>query len=205
MLFWNLYSRGDKTIWLSTPSQEAVETKITEIDGNIIWVNLPRKDGQVFVLKQNEKVEIGFSFSEGYYCAQTVVAQIGDKHGKVYGLLIPAEFKRQQRRDYVRSKYSTTAMFTSAKSNTIISTEIFDFSAGGLRVFVTPEFENLLQQETSFHVVFQIDSTAFSLPVAMVWLRHRDKILNAGFQFKEIGAKDQDTLMSLALKHSRNK
>jgi len=61
------------------------------------------------------------------YCAETEVAQIGKKHGKVYGLVVPEKFERQQRRDYVQSKYSTTALFTSISQNTSVSTEIFDF------------------------------------------------------------------------------
>ncbi|GAB6158322.1 hypothetical protein JCM39194_15220 [Desulfotomaculum varum] len=203
MLFWSLYSRGNKNIWLKVPGREAVETKITEVENNLIWISLPRQEGQVIVLKQHDDVEIGFSFSEGYYCATTEVVRIGSSHGKVYGLAIPERFERQQRRDYVRSKYSGTALFTSLTQNTGIATEIFDFSAGGLKVFVTPEFEKILAKEKNFHVVFAIDSIAFSLKASLVWVKQKDEILYAGFKFNDLHPKDENILMALALKYSR--
>lgn len=203
MQLWNLINHGDKTIWLVIPGQDPVSTMLSDLEDNIIWINLPRENGQIVVLEQGQELEIGFAHADGFYCAQTTVLQIGNTHGKVYGLKIPEEFRREQRRAQVRSKYSTKALFITSPGDQRISTEVYNFSAGGLRVFATPEFANLLEQEQTFQVMFQIENFAFSLPVRLVWLKTIDEIQNAGFQFIKISEKDQDKLMSLAIKYSK--
>ncbi|SHL03709.1 PilZ domain-containing protein [Desulforamulus aeronauticus] len=203
MQFWDLYARGNKKIWLRVPGKEVVETQISAVENNIVWLNLPRKDGQILMLEKAETVDIGFSYSDGFYSAETKVAEIGITHGKVYGLSIPKEFVREQRRYFVRSKYSTKVLFTS-ESKYKITTELFNFSAGGLRVYVTPEFEAMLQNEKFYWVDFQIEKKTFSLPTELVWLKYMDNILNAGFKFIQIREKDQEVLMALAIKYSKN-
>ncbi len=203
MQFWDLYVRGNKKIWLRVPGKEVVETKISAVENNIIWLNLPRKDGQILMLEKAETLDIGFSYSDGFYSGETRVAEIGTTHGKVYGLSIPKEFVREQRRYFVRSKYSAKVVFTS-ESKYKIDTELFNFSAGGLRVYVTPEFEAMLQNEKYYWVDFQIEKKTFSLPAELVWLKYMDNILNAGFKFIKIREKDQEALMALAIKYSKN-
>lgn len=203
MQLWNLINHGDRTIWLVIPGQDPVSTIITDFENNIIWISLPRKGGQIVVLEQGMQLQIGFAHAEGFYCAETTVLKIGNSHGKVYGLKIPEEFRREQRRAQVRSKYSTKALFITTSVDQRVATEIYNFSAGGLRVFATPEFEQLLEKEQKFQVMFQIENSAFSLPVKLVWRKTIDEIQNAGFQFTQISEKDQDKLMSLAIKYSR--
>ncbi|AQS57904.1 PilZ domain-containing protein [Desulforamulus ferrireducens] len=203
MQFGALYARGNKKIWLRVPGKDAVETEISAVENGIIWLNLPRKDGQILVLEKDEVVDIGFSYNDGFYSAETRVVEIGTAHGRVYGLLIPQDFVREQRRYYVRSKYSTKVLFTS-QSKYKITTELYNFSAGGLRVYVTPEFDVILQNERFFWVDFAIEDKTFSLPVELVWKEYMDNILNAGFKFIQIRERDQEILMALAIKYSKN-
>ena len=203
MQLWNLLSHSDKSIWLLIPGQDPVSTVITDLEDNILWISLPRKSGQIVVLEQGQPLQIGFAHADGFYCAETTVKKIGNTHGKVYGLQIPEQFRREQRRSQVRSKYSTKALFITPSGDQRISTEVYNFSAGGLRVFAPPEFEHLLLKEKQYQVMFQIENSAFSLPTKLVWLKSIDEIQNAGFQFTRICEKDQDKLMSLALKYSR--
>lgn len=202
MKFRDLYARGNKKIWLRVSGKDVVETEISAVENNIVWINLPRKDGQILILEKNENVDIGFSYTDGFYTAETRVEEIGSSHGKVYGLLQPEDFVREQRRYFVRSKYSTQVRFTS-QTKYKITTEIFNFSAGGLRVYVTPEFEVILQSEKYYWVDFSIDDKTFSLPVELVWLKYMDNILNAGFKYIQIRERDQENLMSLAIKYSK--
>lgn len=202
MQFGALYARGNKKIWLRVPGKDVVETEISAVENNIIWLNLPRKDGQILILEKDETVDIGFSYSDGFYSAATKVTEIGTAHGKVYGLLIPNEFIREQRRYFVRSKYSSKVLFTS-QTKYKITTELYNFSAGGLRVYVTPEFDVILENEKYFWVEFTIEERTFSLPVELVWKKYMDNILNAGFKFIQIREKDQETLMALAIKYSK--
>lgn len=199
----NLINSGDRTIWLVIPGQEPVCTVITGLEDNLLWISLPRIEGQLVVLGLGQRLKIGFAHAEGFYSAETTVRQIGNTHGKVYGLHVPEQFHREQRRAQVRSKYSAKALFIDITGEHRITTEIFNFSAGGLRVFVTPEFEKVLEKERKFQVMFQIENKGFALPAHLVWLKTIDKIPNAGFQFTKISPKEQDNLMSLALKHSR--
>lgn len=202
MQFGALYARGNKKIWLRVPGKDVVETEISAVENNIIWLNLPRKDGQILILEKDETIDIGFSYSDGFYSAATKVTEIGTAHGKVYGLLIPNEFIREQRRYFVRSKYSSKVLFTS-QTKYKITTELYNFSAGGLRVYVTPEFDVILENEKYFWVDFTIEERTFSLPAELVWKKYMDNILNAGFKFIQIREKDQETLMALAIKYSK--
>jgi len=166
---------------LQVSNEIEFKTAITEVDDKLFWIGLPRIDGQVLMLQEKQKVKVSVSTRYGFYSAETSLEQIGKDSMKFYGLAIPENFDKKQKRQYVRAKYATNVKFSSA--NLTAQTTLVDFSAGGMMVYMVPKLARMLQIGGDIYSSFQINNVSFNVKVRLAWIKDYDNIFYAGFEF----------------------
>jgi len=185
-------------VWLKVPDLSSFPATINYIEDDIFWTNLPRGEGQVLLLQEKQKVEIGLSLAEGFYSADSYVVKMGKERDKFYGLAVPENFTKTQERQFLRASYATNALF--AAGDLVAQTALVNFSAGGVMVFLVPELEKILASGKEITISVNIDNVPLMLPVYFAWRKSYDNIPFAGFEFKNLNSFMQDTIANLAQK-----
>lgn len=191
-------------VWLKTPYMQSISAIIAEVEEDIFWTNLPKNDGQVLMLLENQPVEVGISLAEGFYSAETYPIKIQDNYKKFYGFAIPENFVKTQKRNFLRASYAANVLFKAG--DITAQTALINFSAGGLMVFLVPELEKILALDKEpITVSVNIDDFHIELQALFSWKKSYNNIPFAGFEFHDLDASEQDMLAELAAKHANNK
>ncbi|OPX91460.1 MAG: hypothetical protein A4E54_00285 [Pelotomaculum sp. PtaB.Bin117] len=173
---------------------------LTEVDEKLFWIGLPRINGQVLMLQENQKVKVSVPLQYAFYSAETILVETGKDYSKFYGLAIPEHFD-QKRRNYVRAKYATNVKFTSGAM--AVQTSLVDFSAGGLMVYMVPMLAKMLQSGDDTYASFKINNVSFNVKVRFAWLKYYDNIPYGGFEFLYLLPGVRKELETMAHAYSR--
>ncbi|OPX87588.1 MAG: PilZ domain protein [Pelotomaculum sp. PtaB.Bin013] len=190
-------------VWLKVPDQPSFPATINSVEEDIFWTNLPRGEGQILLLQEKQKVEIGLSLAEGFYSADSHVVKMGKSHDKFYGFAVPENFTKAQERQFLRASYATNVLFVAG--DLVAQTALVNFSAGGVMVFLVPELEKILASGKEITISVNIDNIPLMLPVYFAWRKSYDNIPFAGFEFQNLNSFMQDTIANLAKKLIKNK
>lgn len=183
--------------------QPAFTAKITGVDKEHFWVNLPKEGNQVLVLQKNQPVRIGISLPTGFYQADTSVGVLGEDKDKFYGLVIPQEFTESKERRFTRAHRSANVLLRSG--NVTAQTALVNFSAGGMMVYLVPELEKMLAAGQDIKAKLDISDFPFELDVRFTWRKQYDGIPFVGFEFVNLPPRVQEELALLSTRYSDNK
>ncbi|MEW6697100.1 MAG: PilZ domain-containing protein [Bacillota bacterium] len=189
-------------VLLQADLQPAFPAKITEVDKEYFWVNLPKEGNQVLVLQKNQRVRVGISLPTGFYQADTFVGMLGANKDAFYALAIPREFTESQERRFVRAHHSANVLLRS--SNITTQTALVNFSAGGIMVYLVPELESMLESGEKIKAKLNIEDFSFELDVRLTWRKLYDGIPFAGFEFVNLTPPVQGALALLSIRYSDN-
>lgn len=190
----------NKEIMLQVSHQSEFKTVIKEVEERIFWIGLPRLEGQVLMLQENQQLRIRIPMRYGFYSAETKLAATGESYNKFYGLTIPENFTKTQERQFMRAFYATNVACSS--DHIAAQTVLVNFSAGGVKVYLTPDLEKILQSNSDITISFQIDDYSFRLNAHLSWRNSYDNVLYAGFEFSYILPVFQKKLEMLAIKYA---
>ncbi|MFZ5596274.1 MAG: PilZ domain-containing protein [Bacillota bacterium] len=187
----------NKEIWIQLmPSKPAISAKITKLEENIFWINLPKDGHQVLVLQEKQEVYIRLATPDGMYNAMTTVNAIGGDYDYFYGLAIPETFTITQQRKYQRANLNANIVFQ--VDDLSAQTIMVNFSAGGMMVFMVKQLNDILKQKNRATVYFSINNEPYIIDVRLVWKKRYNNIWYAGFKFQNIPSGLQDKLNRLA-------
>lgn len=190
-------------VWLQANIQPAFAAKITEIDNNLFWVNLPKEGHQVMVLLKDQPLKVGISYPKGFYHAETTVGALGHQSNRFYGLVIPHAFEESQERRFTRAHHYTNVFLTSGQEQ--VQTALVNFSAGGMMVYLVPSLEKMLQSGQNIRANWTIEDFPFELDVELAWRKNYDNIPFAGFSFRNITPRMQGALSMLSIRYTDKK
>lgn len=124
----------NKEVIIHTSCQVEFKATITDVAENLFWIGLPRQDGQVLMLQENQQLTIRIPMQYGFYSAETKLEATGSGYNKFYGLAIPDTFSKKQVRHFLRTSHAANVKFRSG--NITAQTTLVNFSAGGVMVYL---------------------------------------------------------------------
>jgi c-di-GMP-binding flagellar brake protein YcgR len=187
-------------IWIQDPCQKIfIPTIITEVEGDILWIGLPRDGGQIIMLHANQQIQISVSHEKSFYSAESRVIAIGGDFNKLYGLAKPSEFTPMRERRFVRADYPSKVLFKSGKLT--VESVLVNFSAGGIMVYLTDELDKILQSKDKIMLCLKISKYDFELEVHPAWRRTVGNSVFAGLEFTDLIPALQGALAALAVKY----
>lgn len=191
-----------REILINVPYQPPFAATVMEVEGDIFWTNLPREEGQVLVLQENQPVLLGVSLFRGYYSADSKVVALGNRSRGFYAFEIPENFSLSQERQFIRAEYAARVEFECGTKK--VQTSLVNFSAAGVMVYMVPQLEEIVTRDKWNALYVKIDFIPEKLAVKLAWQRTRNNIRFAGFEFINLPLEIRETLNAKALEYSED-
>ena len=189
--------------WLKTQFQPSMSANIYHVEDSLFWTNLPRTEGQVLMLRENQTVEVGISHTDGFYSAETKLVEIKNQYDRFYGFAIPAYFTKTQERQFMRAPHAANVMISAG--DLIAHTSLINFSAGGIMVFMVPALRKVIESGKDINLSIGFKEGSISSPAVFSWEKSYDNIPFAGFRFSEINEATRQKIDDLVRKLTENK
>jgi len=192
--------RPKTEITIHTPPQPAFVATISEVEGNVFWINLPRDGRQILVLLENQRIMVGISHEKALYEAETTVTAVGGDNNRFYGLSIPEKFVKSKERQFVRVDYPITVVFQAGELTA--NSTMVNFSPGGAMVYLVKDLERILESGREISIHLKVANNSFEVKASPAWKKVYDGTTFAGFKFIDTPADLQEALDKMALDYS---
>jgi len=198
-----LLIKKGREAWFKTYFQPSIAATIYRVEKDRFWTNLPRCEGQVLMLQENQSVEVGISHSEGFYSAETRLIGIENTYERFYCFAIPDHFERAQERQFLRASHAATVFFQTVGAEA--QTTLINFSAGGVMVFLVPNVQKVIDTGKDITITIGFEEATIKSPVVFSWKKTYDNIPFAGFEFRNIDEATRETIDGMVRKINEDK
>ncbi|RYD01398.1 hypothetical protein N752_30860 [Desulforamulus aquiferis] len=192
---------SQREIFITAENQSTFCALVTEVEENLFWTNLPREEGQVMVLEENQPVTLGISLFRGYYSAESKVIALGDKPKGFYGFAMPDYFSISHEREFIRAEYASRIDFECGDRK--VQTSLVNFSANGVMVYLVPQLEEIIKGNQWHPLYVKNNLLAEKAAVKLTWQKTKNNVKLAGFEFINLPNETKEELNKLAVKYTK--
>ncbi len=193
-------------------NNEFYRSNVQDSSESTFMITIPMKGNSYLPISVGEKVELHYYDKDDIYKFESTVISRENKGFPVLIMRNPKEYKKIQRRKYVRIPVTSYVRYMSidrdyklrrldlATINSMKKTTVLDVSGGGIRFKSNEDIKNqILLVQINFN---ELEITAKGQIVRCIY-DETERVYDCGLSFTEIGTQEREKLISYIFKLMR--